>query len=438
MEQQRSRALRRIALSSRGRKVARDTLRSMNAPLSPKHVPQLLAERIPLQGSGAVDVERQRAVVARLKTFLPEHCVLWREEDTRPYECDGLTMYRQLPMIVALPATEEAGRSHCTRVLRDAGADRAARRRHWTVGRRDAARSRRAAVAGEIQSDPEDRPARLHGRRAAGRAQPCHLGGRVAHLGLYYAPDPSSQIACTIGGNIAENSGGVHCLKYGLTLHNVLRVRGRDCGEGEIIEVGSEAFDSPGLDLLSLVIGSEGMLLITTEATVKLLPKPVCQQVVMASFDDVGKGGDAVAAVIAAGIIPAGMEMMDRPAIAAVEPFVNAGYDLNAESILLVESDGTREEVGGRDRADRSGACRQRRHAARGLAVGRRASPLLGRPQGSVSSRRPGFAGLLLHGRHDPAQAPGRGAEGDRRDGRQSTVCAAQMCFMPATAICIR
>jgi len=166
----------------------------------------------------------------------------------------------------------------------------------------------------------------------------------VAHLGLYYAPDPSSQIACTIGGNIAENSGGVHCLKYGLTLQNVLRVRGVTV-DGEIVEVGSEAPDAPGYDLLSVVVGSEGMLLVITEATVKLVPRPQKQQVIMASFDDIEKGGDAVAAVIAAGIIPAGMEMMDKPATAAVEPFVKAGYDLNAEAILLVESDGTPEEV---------------------------------------------------------------------------------------------
>jgi glycolate oxidase len=166
----------------------------------------------------------------------------------------------------------------------------------------------------------------------------------VAHLGLYYAPDPSSQIACTIGGNIAENSGGVHCLKYGLTLQNVLRVRGVAIA-GEIVEVGSDAPDAAGYDLLPLVVGSEGMLLVITEATVKLVPKPLKQQVIMAAFDDIEKGGDAVAAVIAAGIIPAGMEMMDKPATAAVEPFVKAGYDLNAEAILLVESDGTPEEV---------------------------------------------------------------------------------------------
>jgi glycolate oxidase len=166
----------------------------------------------------------------------------------------------------------------------------------------------------------------------------------VAHAGFYYAPDPSSQIACSIGGNVAENSGGVHCLKYGLTIHNVLGLRGYTI-EGEAVEFGGAALDSPGLDLLALSIGSEGLLVIVTEVTLKLVPKPQLAQVVMASFDDVLKAGDAVAAIIAAGIIPAGLEMMDRKATNAVEPFVRAGYDLAAEAILLAESDGTPEEV---------------------------------------------------------------------------------------------
>jgi glycolate oxidase len=161
---------------------------------------------------------------------------------------------------------------------------------------------------------------------------------------LYYAPDPSSQIACTIGGNVSENSGGVHCLKYGLTVHNVMRVRAVTM-EGEIVEFGSLAPDAPGLDLLAVLIGSEGMFAIVTEVTVKLIPKPQTAQVIMASFDDVVKGGDAVAGIIAAGIIPAGLEMMDKPATRAVEEFVNAGYDLDAAAILLCESDGTSEEV---------------------------------------------------------------------------------------------
>jgi glycolate oxidase len=157
----------------------------------------------------------------------------------------------------------------------------------------------------------------------------------------YYAPDPSSQIACTIGGNVAENSGGVHCLKYGLTLQNVMKVRGYTI-QGEAIEFGSEALDVPGLDLLGVVVGSEGMLAVTLEVTVKLIPKPELARCIVASFDTVEAAGDAVANVIAAGIIPAGLELMDKPMTAAVEDFVHAGYDLDAAAILLCESDGRR------------------------------------------------------------------------------------------------
>jgi glycolate oxidase len=190
-----------------------------------------------------------------------------------------------------------------------------------------------------LELDPVSRTARL---------QPgvpnLKVSEAAAAHGLYYAPDPSSQVACSIGGNVAENSGGVHCLKYGLTVHNVLAVRGFTAA-GELLELGGAAPDGPGLDLLALTIGSEGLLMIVTEVLVKLIPRPPCVQLVMASFPDVHSAGNAVAAVIAAGIIPAALEMMDRKATQAVEPFVRAGYDLEAAAILLVESDGTAEEV---------------------------------------------------------------------------------------------
>jgi glycolate oxidase len=190
-----------------------------------------------------------------------------------------------------------------------------------------------------LSVDPVSRTARLQcGVRNLA------ISEAAAPLGLYYAPDPSSQIACTIGGNVAENSGGVHCLKYGLTLHNVIKVRGFTA-EGEPVEFGGDALDTAGYDLLSVLIGSEGMLAVAIEVTVKLTPKPQLARCIMASFDDVRKAGEAVAAVIAAGIIPAGLEMMDKPMTAAVEDFVHAGYDLDAEAILLCESDGTPEEV---------------------------------------------------------------------------------------------
>jgi glycolate oxidase len=313
----------------------------MNAPRS---IPtRMLGERIPLEGTGPVDLERQRAVVAALRTFVPEHCLLWREEDTKPYECDGLTLYRQVPMVVVLPETHEqvarivrtCFELNVPIVPRGAGTGLSG----GALPHGQGVLMSLAKFNRIVRIDPLARTAVVEpGVRNSA------ISEAVAHLGLYYAPDPSSQIACTIGGNVAENSGGVHCLKYGLTLQNVLRVRGIAV-DGSIVEVGSEAPDAAGYDLLSLVVGSEGMLLVITEATVKLVPKPLKQQVIMASFDDVEKGGDAVAAVIAAGIIPAGMEMMDKPATAAVEPFVKAGYDLDAEAILLVESDGTPEEV---------------------------------------------------------------------------------------------
>ena len=290
-----------------------------------------------------VDLARQRDTVRRLREFLPERSVLWQEEDTRPYECDGLTAYRKLPMVVALPETEE----QVQRILKACssmdvpvvprGAGTGLSGGALPLG--DGVLLSMAKFMRVLRIDPRARLAVVQpGVRNAA------ISDIAAPFGLYYAPDPSSQIACTIGGNVSENSGGVHCLKYGLTVHNVLRLRGYTI-DGEPIELGSEAPDAPGYDLLALAIGSEGMLMVVTEVTVKLLPKPQCARVVMASFDDVETAGEAVAAVIAAGIIPAGLEMMDRPATRAVEEFVGAGYDLEAAAILLCESDGTSEEV---------------------------------------------------------------------------------------------
>jgi len=187
--------------------------------------------------------------------------------------------------------------------------------------------------------DPANRTARV---QPGVRNQAISEAAR-AH-GLYYAPDPSSQIACTIGGNVAENSGGVHCLKYGLTVHNVLCIEVVTV-EGERITIGSEALDSPGYDLLALMTGSEGMLGVIVEVTVRLLPLPERAQVILAAFDDIGRAGAAVAGIIAAGIVPAGLEMMDGPAIRAAEDFVHAGYPTGAAAILLCELDGTNEEV---------------------------------------------------------------------------------------------
>jgi glycolate oxidase len=296
-----------------------------------------------LEGTGPVDAERQRQVVAALRGVLPAHCILWREEDTRPYECDGLTLYRQLPMVVVLPESELQAQQvlRCCRALQVPVVPRGA-----GTSLSGGALPHGAGVVLSLAKfnrilaiDPLARTATVEpGVRNLA------ISEAVAPDGLYYAPDPSSQIACTIGGNVAENSGGVHCLKYGLTVHNVLAVRALTI-EGDVVEFGGRCLDAPGLDLLALVIGSEGMLAVVTQVVVKLVPKPQFARAIMASFDDVERAGDAVAAVIGAGIIPAGMEMMDKPAVGAVEPFVNAGYDTAAEAILLVESDGTQEEV---------------------------------------------------------------------------------------------
>jgi glycolate oxidase len=278
-----------------------------------------------------------------LREFLPARAILHEEEDTRPYECDGLTAYRQLPMVVALPESEAQVRrilEVCSSmnipvVPRGAGTGLSG----GALPSGDGVLLSMAKFMRVLRIDPLARIAVVQpGVRNA------VVSELAAPLGLYYAPDPSSQIACTIGGNVSENSGGVHCLKYGLTLHNVLGLRGFTIG-GEPFELGGAAPDTPGYDLLALGIGSEGMLFVVTEVTLKLLPKPQCARVIMASFDDVEKAGAAVADVIAAGIVPAGLEMMDRPATHAVEQFVAAGYDLEAAAILLCESDGTPEEV---------------------------------------------------------------------------------------------
>jgi glycolate oxidase len=285
----------------------------------------------------------QAKVVAALLQVVPKHALLWHNEDTTPFECDGLTAYRQRPMVVALPETYDQVQGilkscHAMGVpvvARGAGTGLSGGAMPHATG----VTLSLAKFNKILKMDAKSRTAIVQGgvRNLA-------ISEAAAPLGLYYAPDPSSQIACTIGGNVAENSGGVHCLKYGLTVHNVLKVKGFTV-EGEEVEFGSNALDASGYDLLSLIIGSEGMLAVTTEVTVKLIPKPQLARCIMASFDDIRKAGEAVAAVIAAGIIPAGLEMMDKPMTAAVEDYVHAGYDLTAAAILLCESDGTPEEV---------------------------------------------------------------------------------------------
>jgi glycolate oxidase len=282
-------------------------------------------------------------LIRHLREFLPPESILSAAEDLAPYESDGLTAYRQMPMLAVIPETE----AQVQRILelchelavpvvaRGAGTG-------LSGGALPLANGVILSLARFnkiITIDPLARIARVQpGVRNLAISQ-----AAAVHQ-LYYAPDPSSQIACTIGGNVAENSGGVHCLKYGLTVHNVLRVRVITI-DGETLEIGSEALDSAGYDLLALLTGSEGMLAVITEVTVKLLPKPERAQVMLAAFDDVQKAGQAVGNIISAGIIPAGLEMMDTLAIQAAEDFVHAGYPCDAAAILLCELDGTNEEV---------------------------------------------------------------------------------------------
>ena len=282
-------------------------------------------------------------LIEKLVAKLPEHVVLHAEEDLRPFECDGLSAYRVLPMIVVLPETIEQVQiamqvcyaNDVAVVARGAG-----------TGLSGGALPMENGVLLSLAKFKQILDIDTANRRAT--VQPgvrnLAISEAVSHLGLYYAPDPSSQIACSIGGNVAENSGGVHCLKYGLTTHNIVELEIVTV-EGERMTIGSEALDTPGYDLLALMTGSEGLLGVIVQVVVKLLPKPERAQVVLAAFDDVRKAGDAVAAIIQAGIIPAGLEMLDNPAIVATEEFVHADYPTEAAAILLCEVDGTHAEV---------------------------------------------------------------------------------------------
>ncbi|MEO5573196.1 MAG: FAD-linked oxidase C-terminal domain-containing protein [Gammaproteobacteria bacterium] len=286
--------------------------------------------------------DKQQLIIALAK-ILPAASVLSQAEDTRPYECDGLSAYRELPLVVCLPVTVEQVRDIlrlCHRlkvpvVARGAGTGLSGGALPHTRG----ILLSLAKFTRILEVDVANRVARVQpGVRNLAISQ------AVAQYGLYYAPDPSSQIACTIGGNVAENSGGVHCLKYGLTVHNVLGLKILTI-EGELLKLGGNCLDSPGYDLLALMNGSEGLLGVIVEVTVKLLPKPERAQVILAAFDDVAKAGGAVGRIITAGIIPAGLEMMDNLAIRAAEDFIHAGYPVDAAAILLCEVDGSNEEV---------------------------------------------------------------------------------------------
>ena len=287
-------------------------------------------------------VDRDR-LLAALRAAAPGLQLITEVESQRPFECDALSLYRQLPLITALPATIEEVQA----VLRACHA----------LAVPVVARGAGTGLCAGAMPHPEgvllvlsklDRILAIDPDARSARVQPgvanLAISRAAARHGLYYAPDPSSQIACTIGGNVAENSGGVHCLKYGLTTHNLLALTVLTV-EGDRITLGGSGFDGPGLDLMALLTGSEGLLGVVVEITVKLLPQPELARVILAGFASVREAGDAVGAIIAAGIIPAGLEMMDQLAIRAAEDFAAAGYPRDAAALLLCELDGTREEV---------------------------------------------------------------------------------------------
>ncbi|MFA7496351.1 MAG: FAD-linked oxidase C-terminal domain-containing protein [Acidithiobacillus sp.] len=282
-------------------------------------------------------------LLAELREVLPANGLLSSPEDLRPYECDGLSVLRALPLCVALPDHRDAVQAVlqiCQRhgvavVPRGAG-----------TGLSGGARPIAGAVLLSLARLKQIQDIDLANRSL--RVQPGVRNLAISEVarpsGLYYAPDPSSQIACSIGGNVAENSGGVHCLKYGLTVHNILALEVLTA-DGEVLQIGGQAPDSPGYDLLALMTGSEGLLGVVTECTLRLLPVPENTLLLLAAFSSVVAAAEAVSAIIAAGIIPAGLEMMDQLAIEAAEDFVHAGYPRNAAAILLCELDGGEAEL---------------------------------------------------------------------------------------------
>jgi len=286
---------------------------------------------------------RRAEFVAALQAIVPGEGVIHAASELRAFECDGLTAYRTTPLAVVLPSTTE----QVSRVLAYCK----------SVGLKVVPRGAGTSLSGGALPISDgivlglgkfNRILEIDYENRCAVVQPgvtnLSISDAVADRGFYYAPDPSSQIACTIGGNVAENSGGVHCLKYGMTTNNLLGLE-MVLADGEIVRIGGKTLDSGGLDLLGIVTGSEGLLGVITEVTVKILPKPETQRAVLLGFPSIEAAGQCVGDVISAGIIPAGMEMMDRASIHAAEAFVGAGYPLDVEALLIVELDGNPVEV---------------------------------------------------------------------------------------------
>ena len=281
--------------------------------------------------------------VDKLARLLPKELIIADEELLRAYECDALSAYRQLPSYVVMPESVDqvqaimrlCHQENVPVVARGAGTGLSG----GAMPVEDGLLLSLAKFNQIVHLDPDQRIATVQPG-----VRNISVSEAVEKYGLFYAPDPSSQIACTIGGNVAENSGGVHCLKYGLTVHNILAVK-LITVTGELLEIGADSLDSAGYDLLALMTGSEGMLGVIVEVTLKLISKPLNNRVLLAAFDEIEEAGKGVADIIASGIIPAGLEMMDNGVIKAVEDYLHAGYPVNAAAILICEVDGAEEEV---------------------------------------------------------------------------------------------
>ena len=368
---------------------------------------------IMMPASDQAVLDRRDAIVAALRAIVPGEGVIDSAAEMLPYESDGLMAYRQPPMVVVLPDTTE----QVSKVLKYC----------FEQGIKVVPRGSGTSLSGGALPLADGV---LLGLGKFKRIREIDFDNRVvvtepgvtnlaisqavAHAGFYYAPDPSSQIACSIGGNVAENSGGVHCLKYGMTTNNVL-----GCEivlmSGEILRIGGKSAENAGYDLMGIITGSEGLLGVITEITVRILQKPETARALMVGFAEVEAAGECVARIIGAGIIPGGMEMMDKPAIHAAEAFVHAGYPLDVEALLIIELDGPGVEVDELITRVEAIAQRLRLDHLPDFHLGDRAQFVLGRPQGGVPGGGADFAGLSLHGRHHSARRAAEGAGADPR-----------------------
>ena len=378
---------------------------------------------------------RRDSILDGLAAILPRECLITDESGRRAFETDALTAYRRVPLAVALPrSTQEVQRvmrfcrdQKVNVVPRGAGTSLSG----GAIPQEDAVVIAMTKMSRILEINLADRYARVE----AGVTN-LAISDAVGPEGFFYAPDPSSQLACTIGGNVAMNSGGAHCLKYGVTTNNLLGVR-LVTVDGEILDLGGPAMDAAGYDFLGLVCGSEGQLGIVTEATVRLIRSPEGARPVLFGFDSAEDASQCVAAIIGAGIVPVAMEYMDKPAIHICENFAHAGYPLDVEAMLIIEVEGSEAEMAallGQNRGHRQGASRA--HGARiDVGDGKRAN--LEGPQIGLRRDGPGRR-LYLHGRNGADRPAAGGAPPDRRNLRFDSGSESPMSFMPATATCIR